>query len=69
MRNARKPRRLLEEFGYIFAVRTLEQANVISPTDANLIASDAVLRVSNQSERMGGLVKSLNDMYIQDARK
>ncbi len=50
------------------AARALEEAEVLSPTDANEIAGEALRNISQRSERWGKIAKAVNDAYLREMR-
>ena len=50
------------------AARGLEQAQLMSPTEANSIATDAIKSISSKSERWGKIAAALNDGVLKQQR-
>ena len=59
----------LSEVAAYFAARTLEEANVLSPTDANAIATESITNISAKSERWGKLARACNDFILRERRR
>lgn len=51
------------------AARALEEAEVLSPTDANEIAGEALRNISQRSERWGKIARAVNDAYLREMRQ
>jgi len=60
---------LVTDIGAYVAARALEEADALSPTDANAIASESVEKISAKSERWGRLAKAFNDMMLKKSRR
>ncbi|OPL18821.1 MAG: hypothetical protein AVO35_12775 [Candidatus Aegiribacteria sp. MLS_C] len=56
-----------EVLAYV-AARALEDAEVLSPTDANEIAGEALQNISQRSERWGKIARAVNDAYLREMR-
>jgi hypothetical protein len=50
------------------AARRLEQAQMLSPTEANSIASDTIKTITIKSERWGKIAAALNDGVLKHQR-
>ena len=59
----------LSEVAAYFAARSLEEANVLSPTDANAIATESIANISTKSERWGKIARACNDFVLRERRR
>jgi hypothetical protein len=50
------------------AARGLEQAEMLSPTEANAIATDAIKNITAKSERWGKIARAINDGILKEQR-
>lgn len=59
---------ILSEVLAYSAARGLEQAQMLSPTEANVIASDTIKNITAKSERWGKIARAINDGVLKEQR-
>ena len=65
MKSANETKEVATEIAYAFFARTLESENLMTPSDANKIVTEAIDVLSSKSEKLGLFAKALNDAYIK----
>jgi hypothetical protein len=57
---------VVAEAGFAVLARSLESENLMSPTEANRVVTEALEKMTNYSPKLGLLARSLNDAYLKE---
>lgn len=64
--SAQESKEILIDVGYTLAARALEIEGDLAPSDADEIANQSIKNIESKSERMGLLIKAVNNSWQKE---